>query len=137
MSVEIFKGDESSKEDGSFLYNGEFGLNCGIARNKEIPWVCVCLHSQDVAGDAAGGECVEGYDIFILESLILSLSVRKNPLSLLGLLSSVPFLNNLSTLSCKRSSVTSLKIGVFQNSFMYSINFCAFVAILNFSYCVI
>ena len=96
--MEIFKGDESSKEDRGFLYNGKFGLNCGIARDKDVPWVCVRLHSQDVAGDAAGGDCVEGYDIFILESLILSLSVRRKPLSLLGLLSSVPFLNNLSTL---------------------------------------
>ena len=35
--MEIFKGDESSKEDRRFLYNGEFGLNCGIARDKDIP----------------------------------------------------------------------------------------------------
>ena len=35
--MEIFEGDDSSKEDGSFLCDGEFGLNCGFASNKGIP----------------------------------------------------------------------------------------------------
>ena len=54
-------------------------------------------------GDAAGGECVERVDIFILGSSILSLFIRSEFLSLLGLLSNVPFFSNLSILSCKRS----------------------------------
>ena len=29
--MEIFEGDDITKEDGSFLCNGEFGLNCGVA----------------------------------------------------------------------------------------------------------
>ena len=29
--MEISEGDDSTKEDGSFLCNGEFGLNCGVA----------------------------------------------------------------------------------------------------------
>ena len=33
--MEIFEGDDSTKEDGSFLCNGEFGLNCSVA--SEIP----------------------------------------------------------------------------------------------------
>ena len=69
--MEIFEGDDSNKEDGSFWCNGEFGLNCGVA--SEIPWVCVCMDSRYVVGDAAGGECVVSKDIFILGSLILSL----------------------------------------------------------------
>ena len=39
--------------------------------------------------------------IFILGSLILSMFKRRESLSLLGLLSNVPFFNNLSTLSCR------------------------------------
>ena len=77
--MEIFEGDDSTKEDGSFLCNGEFGLNCGAA--SEIPWVCVCIDSRYVVGDAASGECVESDDIFILGSLFffyLYLNV-KNP----------------------------------------------------------
>ena len=27
--MEIFGGDDSIKKDGSFLYDGEFGLSCG------------------------------------------------------------------------------------------------------------
>ena len=34
--MEIFEGDDSSKEDGSFLYDGEFGLNCGVASDRGI-----------------------------------------------------------------------------------------------------
>ena len=98
--MEIFEGDDSTKEDRSFLCNGEFGLNCGVA--SDIPWVCVCIDSRYVVGDAAGGECVGSDDIFILGSLILSLFKRRESLSL-GLLSNVPFFNNLSTLSCRRS----------------------------------
>ena len=67
-------------------------------------------------GDAAGGECVESDDIFIPGLLILSLFKRRESLSLLGLLSNDPFFNNLSTLSCRRSLVMSLKIGVFITS---------------------
>ena len=52
-------------------------------------------------GDAAGGECVESHDIFILGSLILYIFKRRESLSLLDLLSNVPFFNNLSTLSCR------------------------------------
>ena len=37
-------------------------------------------------GDAGGGECVEANDIFILGSLILSLFIRRESVSLLGLL---------------------------------------------------
>ena len=85
--MEIFEGDDSTKEDGSFLCNGEFGLNCGVA--SEIPWVCVCIDSRYVMGDAASGECVESDDIFILGSLILSIFKRRESLSLLGLLSNV------------------------------------------------
>ena len=133
--MEIFEGDDSAKEDGSFLCNGEFGLNCGVA--SEIPWLCVCIDSRYAAGDAAGGEFVESNDIFILGSLILSLFKRKKSLSLLGLLSNVPFFNNLSTLSCRRSLVMSLKKKGFYNFFMYCINFCAFAVVPNFSYCVI
>ena len=69
-----------------------FGLYCGVA--SEIPYVCVCIDSRNVVGDAAGGECVESDDIFILGSLILSLFKRRESLSLLGLLSNVPFFNN-------------------------------------------
>ena len=82
-------------------------------------WCCyrnflsLCLYSSRyIVGDAAGGECVESHDIFILGSLILSLFKRRESLSLLVLLSNVPFFNNLSTLSCRRSFVMSLKIGV-------------------------
>ena len=101
-----------------------------------------CIDSQDGVGDAVGRELVESDDIFILGLLILSLFIRRESLSLLGLLThlmplvsnhrlsnvfrgyrrrpmarngliNVPFFNNLSTLSCKRSLVMSLKIGVF------------------------
>ena len=48
--MEIFEGDESTKEDASFLCNGEFGLNCSVA--GEIPWVCVCIDSWCDVGDA-------------------------------------------------------------------------------------
>ena len=34
--MEIFEGDDSSKEDGSFLCNGEIWLNCGVASDKGI-----------------------------------------------------------------------------------------------------
>ena len=34
--MEIFEGDDSSKEDGSFLCDGEFGLNCGVASDRGI-----------------------------------------------------------------------------------------------------
>ena len=93
--MEIFEGDHSTKEDGSFLCNGEFefGWNCGVASDKEIciPWVCVGMDSRYVVGDAAGGECVKSDDIFILVSLILSLFRRRESLPLLDLLSNVPF----------------------------------------------
>ena len=48
MSLEIFKSDDSIKEDGSFLCDGEFGLNCGVASDKGIciPWFCVCIRCQ-------------------------------------------------------------------------------------------
>ena len=92
----------------------EFGLYCGVA--SEISCVCVCIDSRNVVGDAAGGECVESNDIFILGSLILSLFKRRGSLSVLGLLKNVQFFNNLSTLSCSRSLVMSLKIGVFITS---------------------
>ena len=94
--MEIFEGDDSAKEDGSFLCNGEFGLYCFVASDKGIciPWVCVCMDRQYAVGDAAGGECVESNDIFILESLILSLFTRRESLSLLTLFSNVPFFNN-------------------------------------------
>ena len=36
VSMELFEGYDSSKEDGSFLCVGEFGLNCGVASNKGI-----------------------------------------------------------------------------------------------------
>ena len=85
--MEIFEGDDSTKEDGSFLCNGEFGLNCGVA--SKIPWVCVCIDSQYVVGDPASGECVESDVIFILGSLFLSMFKRRESLSLLGLLSNV------------------------------------------------
>ena len=45
-----------------------------------------------IVGDAAGGECVESIDIFIIGSIILSLFIRSESLSLLGLLSNVPSL---------------------------------------------
>ena len=64
-------------------------------------------------GDAVGGESVESNDIFILRSLILSLFIRRESLSLL---SNVPFFNNLSTLSCKRSLAMFFKVGVFITS---------------------
>ena len=113
--MEIFEGDGSTKEDSSFLCYGEFGLNCGVASDKGIciSWVCVCIDSRYVVGDAAGGKCVESDDIFTLGWLILSLFKRRESLSILGLLSNVPFFNNLSTLSCRRSLVMFLKIGVF------------------------
>ena len=88
-------------------------------------------------GNAAVGECVESDYIFILGLLILYLFTRRESLSLLSLLSNVPFFNDLSTLCCKRSSVMSLKIGGFYNFFMYCVNFCAFMVISNFSYCVV
>ena len=70
--MEIFEGDDSTKE-GSFLCNGEFGLNCGVA--SKIPWVCVCIDSWYAVGDAASGECVESDDIFILGSLFFFISI--------------------------------------------------------------
>ena len=79
----------------------EFGLNYGVANDKGIciPWVCVGIDSPYVVGDAAGGECVESDDIFILGSLILFLFKRKESLPLLGLLThfSVTFLYSLKT----------------------------------------
>ena len=94
--MEIFEGDDSAKEDGSFLCNGEFGLYCCVASDKGIciPWVCVCMDSQYAVGDAADGDCVESDDIFILGSLILSLFKYRESLSLLALFSNVPFFNN-------------------------------------------
>ena len=74
------------------------------------------MDSQCVVGDATGGECVESIDIFVIGSLILSLFIYSESLSLLGLLSNVPFYSSLSILSCKRSFVMSLKIGVFVTS---------------------
>ena len=116
--MEIFEGDDSVKEDDSFLCNGEFGLNCGVASNKGIciPWVCVWIDSRYVVVDSPGGECVESDDIFILGSLVLSLFKRRESLSLLALLRNFPFFNNLSSLSCRWSLVMSLKIGVFITS---------------------
>ena len=35
VSMDIFEGDDSTKEGDSFLCNSEFGLNCGVA--IEIP----------------------------------------------------------------------------------------------------
>ena len=86
VSMKIFEGDDSSKEDGSFLCVGEFGLNYGIASDKRIciPGVCACIDSRDVVGATAGGECVESVDIFVLGSLILSLFIRSESLFLLG-----------------------------------------------------
>ena len=47
--MEIFEGDDSTKEGGSFWCNGEFEfvLNCGVASDKRIciPWVCVGIDS--------------------------------------------------------------------------------------------
>ena len=123
--MEIFEGDDSTKEDGSFLCNSEFGLNCGVASDKGIcmPWVCVCIDSWYTVGDAADGECVESDDIFIPGLLILSLFKRRESLSLLGLLSNDSFFNNLSALSCRRSLVMSLKIGVFITSLCIALIF--------------
>ena len=65
--MEIFEDDDLTKEDGSFLCNGEFefGLNCGVASDKGIciPWVCVGIDSRYAVGDATGGECVESDDM--------------------------------------------------------------------------
>ena len=36
VSVKIFEGDDSSKEDGSFLCDGKLGLNFGVASDKGI-----------------------------------------------------------------------------------------------------
>ena len=36
VSMEIFDGDDSSKEGSSFLCDGEFGLNCDVASDKGI-----------------------------------------------------------------------------------------------------
>ena len=118
LPMEIFEGDHSSKEDGTFLCVGEFRKTCGVASNKEtcIPWLWVYIDSRGVVGDAAGGECVESVDIFIIGSLILSLFIRSVSLFHLGLLSNVPFFSNLSILSCKWSPVISLKTGVFVTS---------------------
>ena len=74
--------------------------------------------------------------LYLDRCFFLSLFKRKESLSLLGLLSNILFFNNLSTLSCRRSLVMSLKIG-FYNFFMYCVNFCAFAVVPNFSYCVI
>ena len=76
-----------------------------------------------IVGDAAGGECVESIDIFIIGSIILSLFIRSESLSLLGLLSNVPSFSNLSIPSCKRSLVMSLKIGVFVTSLCIALIF--------------
>ena len=78
----------------------EFGLYCGVA--SEISCVCVCIDSRNVVGDAAGGECVESDDIFILGSLVLSLFKRRESLSLLGLLSNVPFITGSSSASLSK-----------------------------------
>ena len=73
--MEIFEGDDS--KDGSFLCDGELWLKRGVASDKRIciPEVCVC---RDDKGDAAGGECVENDDIFIVGSLILFLFIVEN-----------------------------------------------------------
>ena len=59
--MEIFDGDDSSKEGSSFLCDGEFGLNCDVASDKGICilWVCICIDSRYAVGNAAGRECVE------------------------------------------------------------------------------
>lgn len=46
-------------------------LNYGVATNKEIciSWVCLCVDSCNVMGDAGG----ESDDVFVLGSLITSL----------------------------------------------------------------
>ena len=46
--MEICEGDDSSKEDGRFLCDGEFGINYSVASNKGIciPWVCICIDSR-------------------------------------------------------------------------------------------
>ena len=82
--MEIFEVVDSSKEDGSFLCYNELRLNWGIASEKGtcIPRICVCVESRYVAGDAADGESVESDDIFTLGSLILSLLIRRESLSL-------------------------------------------------------
>ena len=36
VSMEIFEGDYSSKEDDSFLCVGEIELNCGVACDKGV-----------------------------------------------------------------------------------------------------
>ena len=36
VSMEIFEGDDSRKKDGSFLWDGEFGLNYGVTSDKGI-----------------------------------------------------------------------------------------------------
>ena len=51
------------------------------------------MDSQYAVGDAAGGECVESDDIFLLGSLILSLFKHRESLSLLALFSNVSFFN--------------------------------------------
>ena len=108
--MEIFEGDDLSNEDAvSYVM-----VNLG--------WIVVLLATKDflefvsVVGDASGGECLETDDIFILGSLMFSLFIRRESLSLLGLLSNVPFFNNSSTLSCKRSFVMSLTIRAFLTS---------------------
>ena len=77
LSMEIF-----------ILCDFEFGWNCGVASDKTNFYFLVCFYidSLDVVGDAVDGECVEANDIFILGSLILSLFISRESLSLLGLL---------------------------------------------------
>ena len=36
VSMEIFESDGSNEEDGSFLCDGDFGLNYGVDSNKGI-----------------------------------------------------------------------------------------------------
>ena len=77
LSMEIF-----------ILCDFEFGWNCGVASDKTNFYFLVCFYidSLDVVGDAVDGECVEANDIIILGSLILSLFISRESLSLLGLL---------------------------------------------------
>ena len=59
---------KSSKKDHSFLCSVEFVMNSGVASDKGICtfWVFVCVDSRDVMNDAAGGECTESDDVFVL-----------------------------------------------------------------------
>ena len=105
--MEIFEDDDLSNEDAvSYVM-------------VNLAWIVVLLATKEflefvsVVGDASGEECLETDHIFILGSLMFSLFIRRESLSLLGLSSNVPFFNNSSTLFCKRSLVMSLTIRAF------------------------